>query len=94
MNVFVTKLNSNGRLVYSTYLDGGIQGTGIAVTPGGQAYVAAFTQIGTFPITQNAFQRVLAGMVDNTLTKFSPTGKLIYSTLLGGKEAISLRLWH
>ncbi|MGZ7099943.1 MAG: SBBP repeat-containing protein, partial [Candidatus Angelobacter sp.] len=83
-NVFVSKLNPNGRLVYSTYLDGGILGTGIAVTPGGQAYVAAFTQIDTFPITQNAFQRVLAGAVDNTLTKFSPTGKLIFSTLLGG----------
>ena len=84
MNVFVSKLNPNGRLVYSTYLDGGIQGTGIAVTPGGQAYVAAFTQIDTFPITQTAFQRVLAGGVDNTLTKFGPTGKLIYSTFLGG----------
>jgi Beta-propeller repeat len=84
MNVFVSKLNRNGRLVYSTYLDGGIQGTSIAATPGGQAYVAAFTQIDTFPITQNAFQRVLAGAVDNTLTKFSPTGKLIYSTFLGG----------
>ena len=83
-NVFVSKLNPNGRLVYSTYLDGGILGTGIAVTPDGQAYVAAFTQIAEFPITQNAFQRVLAGMVDNTLTKFSPTGKLIFSTLLGG----------
>jgi hypothetical protein len=87
MNVFVSKLDPKGRLVYSTYLDGGIQGTGIAVTPGGQAYVAAFTQIDTFPITQNAFQRVPAGAVDNTLTKFSPTGKLIYSTFLGGNGA-------
>ena len=83
-NVFVSKLNASGRLIYSTYLDGGILGTGIAVTPDGQAYVAGFTQIGTFPITQTAFQRVLHGQVDEFLTKFSPTGKLIYSTFLGG----------
>jgi beta-propeller repeat-containing protein len=88
---FVTKLNSSGRLVYSTYLGIG-GGSGIAVTPGGQAYVTGSTTSAGFPTTQTAFQRVLGGGAqgfglganDIFLTKFSPTGKLIYSTYFGG----------
>jgi hypothetical protein len=88
---FVAKLNSSGRLVYSTYLSIG-GGSGIAVTPGGQAYVTGSTTSAGFPTTQTAFQRVLGGGAqafglgsnDIFLTKFSPTGKLIYSTYFGG----------
>jgi hypothetical protein len=88
---FVTKLNSSGRLVYSTYLHIG-GGSGIAVTPGGEAYVTGSTTSAGFPTTQTAFQRVLGGGAtafglganDIFLTKFTPTGKLIYSTYFGG----------
>lgn len=85
--VFVSKLNPGGRLVYSTYLSGigGELSGGIAVTPGGQAYVTG-TALQGFPITQNAFQRVLGGARDAFVTKFSPTGKLIFSSFLGGNE--------
>jgi Beta-propeller repeat/Bacterial Ig domain len=88
---FVTKLNASGRLVYSTYLSVG-GGSGIAVTPGGEAYVTGSTTSSGFPTTQTAFQRVLGGGAiafglganDIFLTKFSPTGRLIYSTYFGG----------
>jgi hypothetical protein len=88
---FVTKLNSSGRLVYSTYLHIG-GGNGIAVTPGGQAYVTGTTFSAGFPTTQTAFQRVLGGGAgdfglganDIFITKFSPAGQLIYSSYLGG----------
>jgi hypothetical protein len=88
---FVTKLNSSGRLVYSTYLHIG-GGNGIAVTPGGQAYVTGTTFSAGFPTTQTAFQRVLGGGAgdfglganDVFLTKFNPAGQLIYSSYLGG----------
>jgi Big-like domain-containing protein len=89
-NVFVTKLSPNGRLVYSTYLDGGVLATGIAVTPDGQAVVAGFTTSAQFVTTQSAFQRIFAGgdffagNDDIFLTKFGPTGKLIFSSYLGG----------
>ncbi|HSM85553.1 MAG TPA: SBBP repeat-containing protein, partial [Candidatus Limnocylindrales bacterium] len=93
VNAFVTKLNSSGRIVYSTFLGGGGDGgSGIAVTPGGQAYVTGTTTSGGFPTTQTAFQRVLGGTVtmfgganDTFITKFSPSGKLIYSSYLGGR---------
>ncbi|HET8891570.1 MAG TPA: SBBP repeat-containing protein [Candidatus Angelobacter sp.] len=88
---FVTKLNASGRLVYSTYLSVG-GGSGIAVTPGGEAYVTGTTTSAGFPTTQTAFQRVLGGGAiafglganDIFLTKFTPAGKLIYSTYFGG----------
>lgn len=91
-DAFVTKLNPNGRIVYSTFLGGGGDGgTGIAVTPGGQAYVTGSTTSGGFPTTQTAFQRVLGGdggmfggANDIFITKFSTAGQLIYSSYMGG----------
>ena len=94
---FVSKLNTSGRLVYSTFLgsSGGSAfstgaGTGIAVTPAGEAYVAGEPGA-NFPITQNVFQRVQGpqGLGNGPggsifLTKFSSTGQLIYSSYFGG----------
>jgi hypothetical protein len=94
---FVSKLNSSGRLVYSTFLGSGGgsgfgsgAGTGIAVTPGGEAYVTGEPGP-NFPITQNAFQRVQGpqGLGNGPggsifLTKLSSAGQLIYSSYLGG----------
>ena len=88
---FVSKLNTSGRLVYSTFLgSGGGIGTGLAVTPAGEAYVAGEPGP-NFPLTQNVFQRVQGpqGLGNGPggsifLTKFSSTGQLIYSSYLGG----------
>jgi hypothetical protein len=97
---FVSKLNTSGRLVYSTFLGSGggsgtgfgtpAGGTGIAVTPAGDAYVTGEPGP-NFPITQNAFQRVQGpqGLGNGPggsifLTKFSPAGQLIYSSYFGG----------
>lgn len=88
---FVSKLNSSGRLVYSTFLgSGGGSGFGIAVTPAGEAYVTGEPGP-NFPITQNVFQRVQGpqGLGNGPggsifITKFSSTGQLIYSSYFGG----------
>jgi hypothetical protein len=96
--VFVSKLNTSGRLVYSTFLGSGggpdfgtpTGGMGIAVTPAGEAYVTGEPGP-NFPITQNAFQRVQGpqGLGNEPggsifITKFSSTGQLIYSSYFGG----------
>ncbi|MGB9123773.1 MAG: SBBP repeat-containing protein [Candidatus Angelobacter sp.] len=96
--VFVSKLNTSGRLVYSTFLGSGAGpdfgtptgGMGIAVTPAGEAYVTGEPGP-NFPITQNAFQRVQGpqGLGNGPggsifITKFSSTGQLIYSSYFGG----------
>src|SRR5579864_1017263 len=97
---FVSKLNTSGRLVYSTFLGsgGGIGtgfgtpagGTGLAVTPAGEAYIAGEPGP-NFPISQNVFQRVQGpqGLGNGPggsifITKFSSTGQLIYSSYFGG----------
>ncbi|MBZ5507714.1 MAG: SBBP repeat-containing protein [Acidobacteriia bacterium] len=85
---FVTKLSPNGRLVYSTVLGGGgkasSDGSAIAVTPDGQAYVTGLTSSRSFPTTQTAFQRVFSGTTtDGFITKFNPAGGLVYSSYLG-----------
>ncbi len=92
-DAFVTKLNSTGTgLVYSTYLGGGFneQGLGIAVDPGGHAYVTGFTFSANFPTTTGAFQftapvKVPPGSGDAFVTKLNAAGSaLLYSTYLGG----------
>lgn len=92
--VFVSKLSSSLRLLYSTILGGGsesgdVGGTGIAVTTGGQAYVTGDPGP-NFPITQNAFQRVLLpDLFGNPpggsifITKLTGSGQMSYSSYLG-----------
>jgi hypothetical protein len=75
LNVFVTKLNSNGSsLLYSTYFDGGRRSAGpfpvpinsgldIAIDSAGNAYVTGETNTTDFPTTQGSFQPTLQGFV-------------------------------
>lgn len=87
---FVSKLSPSLRLLYSTFLGNG-GGTSIAVTAGGQAFIAGDTGA-NFQTTQNAFQRVLppieGGGITATrsifITKLTPTGLLSYASFLGG----------
>jgi RHS repeat-associated protein len=84
-DAFVTKLNANGTLAYSTYLGGSDNdtGTGIAVDESGNAFVTGATSSINFPI-QNAFQPNPGGGGDAFVTKFNVNGTLAYSTYLGG----------
>jgi hypothetical protein len=98
-DAFVAKLDATGRLIYSTYLGGNREdgGTGIAVDRRGNAYVTGYTDSSTFP-TRQPIQAHYGGPDPSTLlsaeawpagdafvAKFSPTGKLLFSTYLGGK---------
>ena len=84
---FVTKLDTNGGLVYSTYL-GAIgtpccdQLTGIGVDSAGSAYVAGITYAATFPVLNQILGLNCPGLF---VTKFDPTGSaLAYSTCIAG----------
>jgi RHS repeat-associated protein len=78
---------------YSTYLGGGgdDEGTAVAVDYADtidtnrttSTYVTGFTSSSDFP-TLSGFQSTSAGGNDAFVTKFSPTGSLVYSTYLGG----------
>jgi Beta-propeller repeat/FG-GAP-like repeat len=89
-DAFVTKFTPAGSLVYSTYLGGSAQdfGYGIAVDAAGNAYVTGSTYSTDFPTT-GAFQPAkgdTGGVSDVFVTKFNPTGFLLYSTYLGGNN--------
>lgn len=88
-DAFVTKLSSDGSIIYSTYLGGNDidQGLAIAVDTAGSAYVAGQTFSDDFPM-MNPFQEDIAGDFDGFVTKLSPDGSsLIYSTYLGGSNS-------
>lgn len=90
-DVFVIKLSSSGdSLLYSTFI-GGTQddyGQSIAIDDYGNAYITGYTSYdGEFPVSDNAYDRLLAGEYDVFITKLGPEGRnLIYSTYLGGKH--------
>ena len=79
------------QLVYSTYLggtgNGQESGNSIAVDSQGNAYVAGRAESSDFPITPGSFLTTSPGTSfrENAfISKFSPTGTLVYSTYLGG----------
>ena len=89
---FVTKLNSTGGLVYSTYLGGGNLdvGLGIAADSAGNAYVTGEAFSTNFPV-KNALQPTHGGSIDAFVTKIntlaSGADSLVYSTFLGGSTS-------
>ncbi|MGH8245296.1 MAG: SBBP repeat-containing protein, partial [Gammaproteobacteria bacterium] len=90
--VFVTKLNPAGGLVYSTYLGGRAndEGYAIAVDSDGNAYITGFTCSDNFPIVRG-FQHILGPAsgadgisCDAFVAKLNASGTaLIYSSYLG-----------
>lgn len=92
---FVARLNSNGNsFFYSTYLGGNSYAAqdrvlAVATDNTGNAWATGTTQSTTFPITPGAYQptltrETLLSGTDGFVTKFNPTGGVIFSTYLGG----------
>ena len=95
-NAFVVKLNSTGsRVLFATYLGGsGFDApTSLAVDAAGNAYIAGGTSSTDFPVSSGAFQtdagKNLDGPNASFVTKFDPSGKLVYSTYFHGGDSTS-----
>jgi uncharacterized repeat protein (TIGR01451 family) len=89
-DAFVTKLNSNGQVIYSTYIGGNShdKGLAVAVDAAGQAYVTG-QALTAFPVTPGAMDTTFNGGSDVFLSVLSPSGSLLYSSYLGGTGAES-----
>jgi photosystem II stability/assembly factor-like uncharacterized protein len=85
-DAFVTKYSPNGTLVFSTYLGGGTDDAGQAITvdSAGSAYVTGYTYSIDWPVV-NAAKQYPPGGGDAFIAKFTPDGgSLVWSTYLGG----------
>lgn len=83
---FVTKFDSQGRLLFATYLGGAGFDLifGIAIDSVGNAYVAGATTSLDFPVTRGVFQEQFAGGWDGFVAKFGSSGTSFgYATYLG-----------
>ena len=88
-DAFVTKFNSTGSMVYSTYLGGNgtDSGRGITADSAGNTYITGASYSTNFPVTTGAFQTVKAGDGDVFITKLNAAGSaLVYSTYVGGAD--------
>ncbi|MCS7028362.1 MAG: SBBP repeat-containing protein [Bacteroidia bacterium] len=94
-DAFVTKFNSAGSVIYSTFLGGSEQdeGLGIAVDGNGNAYITGITASTNYDVTSGAFQTTHGGgssiaFFDAFVTKLNASGSsLVYSTYIGGSNS-------
>ncbi|MFN0103412.1 MAG: SBBP repeat-containing protein [Bryobacteraceae bacterium] len=82
------KLTIDPALAYLTYLGGSNSETpaAMAVDAAGNIYLAGSTGSPNFPVTNGALQGTAGGQLDAFVSKFSPAGVLLYSTLIGGRD--------
>jgi hypothetical protein len=87
-NIFVTRLNASGAMVFSTYLggSGADHAAAVAVDSSEAVYVTGTTTSANFPVL-NAYQPTISGGQSAFVAKLSGTGTLTYSTYLGGQGA-------
>ncbi len=88
-DAFVTKVNANGALTFSTYLGGNNDdyGRGIAADAAGNCYFTGMTLSTNFPTANPLQAQHAGGTYDAVVGKFNPAGSaLVYSTYLGGSS--------
>lgn len=85
-DAFVTKFDSSGNHVWTTYLGGSnveIAAT-IKITYDNKLILLGYTNSNDFPTTPGAYQTSNAGQYDVFITKIDTNGQHIWSTLFGG----------
>jgi len=83
-DIFVTKFDALGNIVYSTFFGGTADdnATAMTVDPAGNVYVTGITGSADFPITAGAYSATLpkAGRAASFVFKLNPAGSIAYST--------------
>jgi hypothetical protein len=83
-DIVLTKFDTNGNVAYATYLgSSSFESSTYLTVLNGEAYVMSGTDGSNFPTTDGSGPR---GGSDITLTKFSTTGDICYSTQIGGSS--------
>ncbi len=89
-DVFISKFNNNGDLVWSTLYGGDEkdQGFGAATDEEGNLYITGLTESANFP-SQDAgtyYDSTLSGSSDAFVLKFDNAGNRLWATLYGGSD--------
>ena len=84
---FVARFLANGTLTFSTYHGGNAVDTldGIAVDPAGNINTVGSTSSTNLPVL-NAARATYSGRVDAFLSRFGPTGTLLFCSYFGGSR--------
>jgi hypothetical protein len=86
-DMFITKISSTGDPIFSTYLGGSETEWGYAqIDHSDNIIFGGGTWSSDFPTTIGTFQTEWKGGNDGYISKFSPTGELLWSTLVGGNS--------
>ena len=83
----VTKLTATGTIAYSTFVGGGADDIGYAITvdSSGNAYIAGDTDSTDFPATFDALQSTTTGAFNTFVAQINTTASALgYATYLGG----------
>ncbi|MCG3217909.1 MAG: SBBP repeat-containing protein, partial [Candidatus Heimdallarchaeota archaeon] len=82
---FVTKFDTSGEILWSTYLGGAGTDNGlfVAVDSEDNVIVSGRTDSANFPVL-NGLDEILDGYTDAFIAKFDSSGALLWSTFLGG----------
>ncbi|MBA3680117.1 MAG: SBBP repeat-containing protein [Bacteroidetes bacterium] len=88
MDCYIIKFDSLGNRIFSSYIGGTGQDDtwGLATDGLGNLYMSGQTTSPNFTTTVGAYQSTITGMTDMYFLKISPTGSLMYSTLIGGSD--------
>lgn len=85
-DVMLWKLDSNFKIIWSTYCGGTGDDSGLSLSFDAQKnlYFTGATYSANYPLGSNAGLRELRGMYDAQVTKFSADGQLLWASYLGG----------
>jgi hypothetical protein len=89
IDVFVTKLNGTGGVLFSTFLGGNSPDfpNRLIVDAAGNAIIGGFTGSTDYPTTAGAFRTAAIGGPDAFVTKLNAAGSnLVFSTFVGGTD--------
>ncbi|MGB9977944.1 SBBP repeat-containing protein [Methanobacterium sp.] len=85
-DAFISKFNSIGTLIYSTYFGGTSNdyGYSIAVDNSDNIYITGQTTSTNLPVTTGVYQTARKGPGDTYVAKFNSSGSLVFCTYFGG----------
>ncbi len=83
-NAFVTKFDTDGALIWSTFLGSDDEGNGIALDDSGNIYVAGFANSNDFPTPGGPYTTCKNG--DACVAKLDTSGAPLWGTFLGGSS--------